>query len=373
MNKRFAVVVATALLLGLISIGGTVPTAGASQTCSRVKIAGTHLVFRWHVVKVREHGKIVKRRDHVWRVEHVRVHGKVVQRRVPVKVRVRYFRSVESCTATLTAPVAPVVSAAAATAPAPAAPSATTTTTAVPPVVTLGASLDPSFVQRPTNPLQVTWSYSATATQTSGGTVQTLSSLPSGVLELFSDGSLVSSVNVGGTVDGTQATVTYAAYGTHTVDVVYDAGSASGTTGTESYVIPGPLATTTDLSLIGGSVNTGYQFGASVRDSTGAIVTLPAGAVVFSVITNDRIIVNGMWVEAGWTATTTAPGQSTCTLLGTDAWGSLTFSSPDCTVAPEPGESGSYLATSATTVTVHANYAGAPFDLPSISSEIAYP
>lgn len=130
-----------------------------------------------------------------------------------------------------------------------------TQTPAAPAVLTLHVSLDPSFTQNPSNPLQVTYQVSASAT-TDGGT-QTVGDLPDGVLEFFSDGSLADTMNVGGTVTGGPVTITYASYGNHTTDVVYDSGTNSTTTGVETVDIeapppapPSPVATSTTLSLV---------------------------------------------------------------------------------------------------------------------------
>lgn len=105
----------------------------------------------------------------------------------------------------------------------------TTTTTAGAPAVALGITIDPSYTQDPTNPLKVTYSFSASATQTANGTTTPDPSLPQGVLNFFSDGSLACSDNVGGSVDSGTCTVTYAAIGNHTVVTIYDSGTNSAT------------------------------------------------------------------------------------------------------------------------------------------------
>jgi hypothetical protein len=132
-----------------------------------------------------------------------------------------------------------------------------TPTTAAAPV--LAVHLDPSFTQSPTNPLEVTYTYSASATV--GGSPD--ASLPAGVLEFFSDGLLVCSENVGGATNTGTCGVTYSAYGTHTVNTVYDSGTNSATTGTETVDIeapppPAPVATTATLSLVSEVYQTGY-------------------------------------------------------------------------------------------------------------------
>jgi hypothetical protein len=106
------------------------------------------------------------------------------------------------------------------------------------PVVVLGVSLDPSYLQSATNPLQVTWSYSASAT--SGG--QSVNELPAGVLDFYSSGVLVKSTSVGGYVSSSAATVTYSGYGNQVVEVAYESGSNRVSTGEETFNIenPGP-------------------------------------------------------------------------------------------------------------------------------------
>jgi hypothetical protein len=95
----------------------------------------------------------------------------------------------------------------------------------------LHAHIDPSFVQSPTDPYKVTYQYSASASEGSSGTP--VASLPEGVLNLFSDGLLACSINVGGQVMGGECTVTYAKLGEHGVIVTYTSGTSNGT---ETYV-----------------------------------------------------------------------------------------------------------------------------------------
>ena len=95
----------------------------------------------------------------------------------------------------------------------------------------LHAHIDPSFVQSPTDPYKVTYQYSASATEGSSGT--SVASLPEGVLNLFSDGLLACSINVGGQVMGGECTVIYAKLGEHGVIVTYTSGTSNGT---ETYV-----------------------------------------------------------------------------------------------------------------------------------------
>ena len=112
-------------------------------------------------------------------------------------------------------------------------PTTTTTSTTTPappqtPVVSLSAHIDPTFTQSPSNPLAVTYAASASATVTTNGVPAPDPSLPSGVLDLFSDGSLECSTNVGGSVSSANCPVTYTAFGSHTVVTEYLSGSLTG-------------------------------------------------------------------------------------------------------------------------------------------------
>lgn len=132
---------------------------------------------------------------------------------------------------------------------------ATTTTTPTPSgpapvrVVTLQAHLDPSFAQSPSNPLAVTYSYSASATETINGTPSPNPNVPTGILNLYSDGLLKCSINVGGSTTGGECPVTYSATGKHTVITTYTSGTLSAT---ETYVEQiEPYATTiTDSATV---------------------------------------------------------------------------------------------------------------------------
>lgn len=85
-------------------------------------------------------------------------------------------------------------------------------------------SLDPSFVQSPTNPLSVTYTFTADATQTEGQQTIDLAQagqLPAGILELYSNGTLKCSINVGAATTGGTCGVTYSAYGVQSVTTDY--------------------------------------------------------------------------------------------------------------------------------------------------------
>jgi hypothetical protein len=127
-----------------------------------------------------------------------------------------------------------------ATTPAPKTPASTPS-----PAARLRAHLDPSFTQNPANPLIVTYSYSASAEQESGGVTLPDPNLPSGVLAFYSDGLLVCLMNVGASIAGGECTVTYGGFGTHTINVVYSSGESSATTGPQTVTIePPPVIST---------------------------------------------------------------------------------------------------------------------------------
>ena len=159
----------------------------------------------------------------VWREKHR--HGKVVR----VRVRVSYVKTEHRKVCTTTSP---------ATAP-------TTTPTPTPaPVVTL-AALDPSFTQDPMNPLAVTYHYSASATTNTGGVSVPDPALPAGILNLYNDGLLACSINVGGSVTGGNCPIT-TTIGAHTVVTTYISGTTSATT-TDTEQI-NPFTTTTAVT-----------------------------------------------------------------------------------------------------------------------------
>jgi hypothetical protein len=113
----------------------------------------------------------------------------------------------------------------------------------------LHARLDPSYTRDPKDPFTVTYQYegSASAVVTQQGEVtEEPTPSPSGVLALYSDGSLECAINVGGPLDEAECPVTYLALGEHRVTTVYTAGDQSATA-TEVKTIE-PLPTTTALT-----------------------------------------------------------------------------------------------------------------------------
>lgn len=130
-------------------------------------------------------------------------------------------------------------------------------TTTQPPVPSYNyeAHVDPSFTQSPANPMAVTYTYTADATQTVNGKQTDLGqtgNLPGGVLQLFSDGLLACSINVGGATTGGQCGVNYSAYGNHSVVTTYSLSGIAPVTETDTENIE-PFATSMSVStpLIG--------------------------------------------------------------------------------------------------------------------------
>ena len=122
------------------------------------------------------------------------------------------------------------------------------------PIVTLAADLDPTFTQDPANPLIVTYTYDASATQTVSGVTAPETDLPAGILDLYSDGLLACSINVGGSTTGGQCQVTYSTTGAHTVVVTYESGSASATATYSEQI--NPFGTTTSDTVVSNGCTT---------------------------------------------------------------------------------------------------------------------
>ena len=112
----------------------------------------------------------------------------------------------------------------------------------------LKAHLDPSFTRNPSNPFAVTYDYSASASFETADLAQVEPApLPEGILQLFSDGTLACSINVGGATTSGECPVTYPKLGEHTVVTTYTSGSTSATE-TNAETIE-PFTTTTTLTV----------------------------------------------------------------------------------------------------------------------------
>ena len=280
----------------------------------------------------------------VWREKHR--HGKVVR----VRVRVSYVKTEHRKVCTTTSP---------ATAP-------TTTPTPTPaPVVTL-AALDPSFTQDPMNPLAVTYHYSASATTNTGGVSVPDPALPAGILNLYNDGLLACSINVGGSVTGGNCPIT-TTIGAHTVVTTYISGTTSATT-TDTEQI-NPFTTTT-------AVTATPDVARPCTSTTSGQYTIDQCQYLLTATTIDQ---NGRplaaWETVTFTATDStgivytcgfslAPGAQQTIVAETTLWSSsfLDSSTGENLVCSTYGE---YIAS----WTVTATYAGTPAYLPSTSSQ----
>ncbi len=232
---------------------------------------------------------------------------------------------------------------------------------------TLGVRLDPSYVQSTANPLKVTWSYSASANVDGNPDP----SLPSGVLEFFSNGVLVDSTDVGGSVTSAQSAVTYANYGEQTVDVIYDSGTDSATTGTETFDIEPPplpplIATTTVLSVEQGACSESTPVLAIVNyfPVTWEYEADYQCAYTFTIATTDA---SGNTLTSGLSTTfcTPADGQTTCSFTYADMFAGSPSYDPDSPgTFPSPNSSDCASAEGSVT----ASFAGNSTDAASVSA-----
>lgn len=254
--------------------------------------------------------------------------------------------------------------------------------------VPVRAAIDPSFTQSSSDPLSVTFSYSASDV---GAT-----SLPDGVLTLTiqqtgaAGATSTCTANVGGSVTGGSCTVELPSYGDWDLVVTYSGGSdvsatsatetvdvenpnppaapapppatePTGTTGatsttsttTTSTTVPTPLATTTVLSMGATQPDGQYPFTATVTDANGP-VTSGTVTYTFLVAWDGGVRPNG--------EVTAAVGQ-TCDIgiAGGHIGGQV--ESDDCTVS-ESGTGG---------LLIDASYSGSSTDASSYSNELSYP
>ncbi len=151
-------------------------------------------------------------------------------------------------------------------------PTATTTTVPLGATVTYAAYVDPRFRQNPTNPLVVTYSYSAGASTVINGVSLELSSLPGGTLSLSANGNQICTMNVGGAVTGGTCVATFAAFGQESIVATYTTGSADYASATVSDDVEA-FSTTTVAGIAGGGSLGGLVFYAAVTDSNGNAVT----------------------------------------------------------------------------------------------------
>jgi len=142
-------------------------------------------------------------------------------------------------------------------------PVTTTPPAKVTPVYT--AHVDPTFVQDPSNPLAVTYTYSASSNE---------SPLPSGILNLITPGGSQPnpcSIEVGASVSSGTCLVSYPATGGYQVTTQYIPTGLTAITDTESVTID-PYSTTTAVTLTGGASL--WTTTATVTDQNGNTVPL---------------------------------------------------------------------------------------------------
>lgn len=113
------------------------------------------------------------------------------------------------------------------------------------------ASIGTGFKQNPLVPDEVTWRYSASATQTviKNGVETTKSvPLPKGVLAFFVDGSLECEINAGGAIAGSACTVDLQELGAHEVETIFSGDEGESDTISRTDLI-GRYPTQTNLQV----------------------------------------------------------------------------------------------------------------------------
>ena len=146
---------------------------------------------------------------------------------------------------------------AATTQPATVTPPETTTPSETEPVVTSGptevhAEIGTGFAQDPLVPDEVTWSFSASATQTvtTEGVSQTETvPLPTGELAFFVDGKLECEIHAIGAIDGSACTSLVKGLGAHEVEAIFTNGELSSTATRTDYLDKYPTKTNLQVSI----------------------------------------------------------------------------------------------------------------------------
>ncbi len=353
------------LVLALASLGVTsFAAASSASTCTSVVHRGTHLVFRWHVVKVREHGKLIKRREHVWRYVERREHGKLVKVRAPVKVRRVYSWTVQSCVDTVSTPQ-PAVQPPVTTTP------VTTPPTTTQPVTVTYTAVDPTFTQDPTNALAVTYAYSASASTSTGVDLAATGQLPAGILNLFWAGQLECSLNVGGSTIGGSCLVAYADSGSYPVIVEYlPTGAIPVSTTTTEVISPYPTATAVDASYSPGTFPDLGTLVTGIGVAEGGTPITPVGAVT------ETLTDTADGATLSWAVTGSPLGCSWYVDIGSTGTMSFNEASPVSTCTPpQAGHQGQVDFPTADfldgLVVVTASYAGSPGWASSTSAPVA--
>jgi hypothetical protein len=166
----------------------------------------------------------------------------------------------------------------------------------------LHVALDPSYTRSTSNPLDVTFTFSASATVGKS----TEGRLPPGTLDLYIDGLLECSDNVGGHVDGGTCEVNPLDPGTYKVITEYNSNGVAPVSATEVDTIPVLSTSTTDSvtevneGVVNGDPTYQFTFTAAVTDANGNMVTPAGGSIVFD--------------TAAGNLTTSQAGQTTCVL-----------------------------------------------------------
>lgn len=204
----------------LIVLAAALPLSAASVAGATTKKVNPHATYAL--------GKAKKcRTDFVKKTERHTVVVKVKGKNVRKSERYVACTYVTPKVAVVPAPIAPTViptPTTTAPAPAPAAPTPAPAPTPPAPSYSYEAHVDPTFVQSSTNALDVTYSFSADASETQGSNFTDLAQvnqLPNGVLDFYSNGSLACSLNVGGPQSSGTCDVVYPTPGDQTVVTEY--------------------------------------------------------------------------------------------------------------------------------------------------------
>jgi hypothetical protein len=220
----------------------------------------------------------------------------------------------------------------------------------------LHVALDPSYTRSSTDPLDVTFTFDASATI---GKV-TEGRLPAGTLDLYLNGLLECSDNVGGHIYGGTCEVNPLDPGTYTVITEYNSNGVAPVSATEVDTIPiiststSDSVTEVDEGLVNGDPTYQFTFTASVTDANGNVVSPAGNSIVFD-------------TPAG-NLTTSQDGQTTCVLtlwlptaLNSTTWaynyGGNCVSYYSGAISIDPETSASVLLTSTATYMGSAEYA----------------
>ena len=343
--------------LGLLAgAAGAVTPATGGTSCTVSKVAVTK------VEHVKVHGKTVTKRVVVHVKKREKIHGKWVVREV-VK-----YRTVETCTIP-----SPVVQTPVGVVQTPVG----VATTAAAPVVSYSAYVDPTFTQNPANPLDVTYTYDAGAISTLNSVTTDLGAtgqLPNGILNLYSNGVLECSTNVGGSVTGGTCEVIYGGYGAQQVITTYESGSSSATeTDTENIANPNPpppvLSTTTVVNV--GAEGSNYTpVSATVVDANGGAVSSGSVSYQLRLYWGGRMGSPSVPPIVGPVGTTCQIEIQQVTEPGYYDWN---VSSSNCSGGGTLDDEGVTGSLPPDSITVTGTYSGATYDLGSTSPTVAYP